>query len=119
MIGNQVTSKSGHNLGTISSDLCRFNVSLTFLCAQIGHHHPDNLALRCALRRVHCLRINVQRDPTIRMSQKLLNGLHVLTVVLQQRAEGVAEIVPADVSWKKNRSSESCRTSGIRSRFAL
>ena len=37
----------------------------------IGHHHPDNLALRCALCHVHCLRINVQRDPTVRMSQKL------------------------------------------------
>jgi len=92
MLGNQVTSKSGHNLGTLSSDLCRFNVSLNFLCAQIWHHHPDNLALRCALRRVHCLRINVESDPTIRMSQKLLNGLHVLPVILQQCAEGAPSV---------------------------
>ncbi len=94
MIGNPSDNR---NLGAISSDLCHFNVSLSFLCAQIGHHHPDNLALRCALRRVHCLRINVESDPTIRMSQKLLNGLHALTVILRQCAEGVAESVPTDV----------------------
>jgi hypothetical protein len=43
MIGNQVTSKSGQ--GTVSPELCRFDVPFNFLCAQIGQHHPDNPAL--------------------------------------------------------------------------
>jgi hypothetical protein len=54
--------------------------------------------LLCAARFVEftAWAFNVQRDPTIRIPQKLLNGLYVLTVILQQCAEGVAERVPTD-----------------------
>ena len=38
-----------------------------------------------------------QRDPALSMPQELLNGLYIYPVRLQQRAEGMAEGVPADV----------------------
>jgi hypothetical protein len=39
MIGNQVTSKSGHSKpGFMLTQCFPFN----FLCAQIGQHHPHN-----------------------------------------------------------------------------
>jgi hypothetical protein len=42
-------------------------------------------------------RINVKRDATIRVSQKLLYRLHIFSVRLQDRAEGMTEGVPDDV----------------------
>jgi len=49
--------------------------------------------LLCAapLGRVHCLCVNVKGDPAVRISQELLNGLHVFAIRLQQCAEGLAE----------------------------
>ena len=42
-------ANSGHNRGTIRSNLCRFAVPFNFLRAQIRQYHPDNLALRCVV----------------------------------------------------------------------
>ena len=73
--------------------------------------------LLCALRRAHCLPINVQRDSIIRMSQNLLDGLDVLIVILQQGAEVVAESVPIDVlvntgfAYRRSASSLDCPAS--------
>ncbi len=47
--------------------------------------------------RVHGLRVNVERDPAVRVPQELLYGLNIFPVCLQQRTEGMAEGVPADV----------------------
>src|ERR1700739_1739356 len=55
-----------------------------------------NLALCCPLVRVHCLCVNIQRDPTVRVTQELLNGFDILSVCLQQCAEGMPESVPSD-----------------------
>ena len=43
------------------------------------------------------MRVNVERNSAVRVSQKLLNGFDILSVGLQQGAEGVAESMPAEV----------------------
>ena len=47
--------------------------------------------------RVHCLRVNVERDAAVRVSQMILHGVYNFAARLQHRAEGVTEGVPADV----------------------
>jgi hypothetical protein len=65
--------------------------------------HPDsaphlyNPALCGPLVDRSRLRVNVKRDATIRVSQKLLYRLHIFSVRPQDRAEGMTEGVPDDV----------------------
>ena len=66
--GPTVTSKSGSNKGPLSSSLDDLRVRFYLGLTHAGNHHPDNLALRGALRRTHCLGVNVQRDPAIGVS---------------------------------------------------
>jgi hypothetical protein len=51
-------------VGSPNHDLC---VSSRTLLTQIWNHHPNNLALRGALVRSHCLRVDLQRDPAVRV----------------------------------------------------
>jgi hypothetical protein len=48
------------------------NCSLNFLCAQIGQHHPDNLALCSPLVRVHYL----SRSPGLSVTELLVRHTH-------------------------------------------
>ena len=57
---------------------------------------PSSL-LPCSVQplvRVRCLCVNIQRDPTVRVSQEFLNGFDILSI--QQCAEGMPESVPSD-----------------------
>jgi len=65
-------------------------------CAHARNHHPYNFALRRSLVRGYCLPVYVKRDPTVSVPQKLLHGFDVLSVCLQQRAEGVAKGMPTN-----------------------
>jgi len=71
-------------------------VFFLYRLTQVGHDHSYNLALCSSLVRVHCLRVNIERDSTVRVSQELLNGFDILTVSFQQCAEGMPESVPTD-----------------------
>jgi len=62
-----VTSKSGSDKGPLSSNLSFLRVHLTRLLTHAGNHHPHNLALRGALIGPHCLRVDIQRDPAVRV----------------------------------------------------
>jgi len=59
---------------------------------QIRHHHLYNPALCGPLVDRSRLRVNVKRDATIRVSQKLLYRLHIFSVRFQDRAEGMPAI---------------------------
>jgi hypothetical protein len=100
----KVTDKSRHDMGTISplpsiySYLPKISCAHVWQnCAHARNHHPYNFALCRSLVRGHCLRVNVKRDPTVCVPQKLLHGFDVLSVCLQQRAEGVAKGMPTNV----------------------
>src|ERR1035441_11028669 len=99
----KVTDKSRHDMGTISplpsiySYLPKISCAHVWQnCAHARNHHPYNFALRRSLVRGHCLRVYVKRDPTVCVSQKLLHGFDVLSVCLQQRADGVAKGMPTN-----------------------
>jgi hypothetical protein len=64
---------------------------------QIWNHHLHNLALCCPLVRTHCLCVHIKLDPAIGAPQELLNGFDILSVRLQQSAEGMPECMPANV----------------------
>jgi len=53
----------------------------------------------------HSLHVHLQRDPAVGVLHKLLDGLHIFPVRLQQGAEGVSEGVPVDAFVNAVRSS--------------
>ena len=86
-----MTDKSRYNKGTITSlphHPLKFQIPVFTL---VWKNHPCDLALSCPLRRVHGLRVGVQRDSTIGVQQKFLCRFHTLAFGLEQCAEGVAE----------------------------
>ena len=62
-------SLRGYNKGTISSLLCNSRVCFHTRFTHARHHHFYNLALRSAFGRVHCLGVNIQRDPAVGVTQ--------------------------------------------------
>jgi len=94
----KVTDKSRHDMGTVSPLPSIYSYLPKISCAHVWqnctharNHHPYNFALCRPFVRGHCLRVYVKRDPTVCVPQKLLHGFDVLSVCLQQRAEGVAK----------------------------
>jgi hypothetical protein len=50
-----------------------------------------------ALRRHQALRVHIQRDSAVRVTQALLHNLYVFAIRFQQSCERISERVPADV----------------------
>jgi hypothetical protein len=67
----RVTRKSGFNMGSIRTLLSILRVYGTLRFTQIRHHHLYNPALCGPFVGRSRLRVNVKRDATIRVSQKL------------------------------------------------
>ena len=83
-------------MGALSTLAYLLRVCSILRFTQIWNHHPYNLALCSSLMRVRRLRVDVKRDPAIRVPQKLLYRLHIFPIRLQQSAEAVTEGMPAD-----------------------
>ena len=64
-------------MGAVSTLPYLLRVCRTLRFTQIRNHHPYNLALCSSLMRVRRLRVDVKRDPAIRVPQKLLYRLHI------------------------------------------
>ena len=65
--GTLVTSKSGSDKGPLRSDASFLRVHLTRVLTHARNHHPYNLALCGALIGAHCLRVDIQCDPAVRV----------------------------------------------------
>jgi hypothetical protein len=83
-------------MGSITTLLSILRVYGTLRFTQIRHHLLYNPALCGPLVGRSRLRVKVKCDAIIRGSQKLLYRLHIFSVRLQDRAEGMTEGVPAD-----------------------
>jgi hypothetical protein len=83
-------------MGAIGTLSCFLRVCSTLRFTQTRNHHPYNLALCGPLVRVRRLRVNVKRDPAVRVPQELLYGLNIFPIRFEQCAKAVTEGMPAD-----------------------
>lgn len=66
-------------------------------CGRWNQENPGDIVKRRPLLVVIAMQVHLRGDPRTSVAQQLLNRLQVFALVVQNRAHGMAEGMPADV----------------------